>query len=127
MPELPNSVTDKQYRTWFRKTYLLISINQSLCNAFNIKHVPCKTYQLALALHLNELRGVLSWCWYIDGPLFFPDSIEEYTHGLIRWRWNDGGECENCNCRDMCYDLHLNDIEVNQAGFFARMDQECAV
>lgn len=106
----PYPRTDEEYRQWFINVLGLLKLQKGLAegedkDGFIDGRLSCERWRHALFLIKDQFKGMnLRWVWYAEGPVFFPDELERYTKGLIKWKWNENGECDNCLNRKMCYD-----------------------
>ena len=103
--------TDEEFRQWFANVHALLALREGLAEGeederFRGGRLSCQRWRCGLHL-CPDLRDrlKLSWFWFADGPVYDPMEIERYTKGIIKWEWNENGECEECLNRSMCYDL----------------------
>lgn len=107
----PFPKTDEEFQQWFFNVQKLMALQKGLAEGeederFKGGHLSCARWRFGLYLNKDQFKGLnLSWFWYADGPVLDPMEVERYTKGLIKWVWNENGECEQCLNRDMCYDV----------------------
>lgn len=107
----PFPQTDDEYQQWFFNVLGLLKLRAGLAQGedderFGEGRLSCQRWRCGLHLVKDQFPGMnLSFFWFADGPVYDPMEVERYTKGIIKWEWNENGECERCLNRSMCYDL----------------------